>query len=74
MQSVSLLVFIKFPDAPRFVTKPSNVAANQGDSVTLNCQVDANPKPVYSWNKILFDIKGSEEKIQVNFLKWQPWQ
>ena len=72
MQSVSLLVFIKFPDAPRFVTKPSNVAANQGDSVTLNCQVDANPKPVYSWNKILFDIKGSEEKIQVNFLKWQP--
>jgi hypothetical protein len=27
--------------------------------------VDANPKPIYTWNKIAFDLKGSEEKIPV---------
>jgi hypothetical protein len=27
--------------------------------------VDANPKPIYTWNKIIFDSRGGEEKIQV---------
>jgi hypothetical protein len=52
-------------DAPRFLTKPSNVAANKGDTISLVCQVDANPKPIYTWNKIIFDSRGGEEKIQV---------
>ena len=52
-------------DAPRFTTRPTNIAANKGDSVTLVCQVDANPKPIYTWNKIIFGPSGAEDKIKV---------
>ena len=41
------------------------MAANLGDHINLGCHVDANPKPVYIWNKVLFDSKGGEEKVQV---------
>ena len=53
-----------FSDAPRFVSRPANVAANKGDQVTLTCLVDANPRPIYTWYRIMFDPKGTETKVE----------
>jgi hypothetical protein len=44
-----------------FITRPTNVAGMIGDKITLLCEVDANPRPAYTWYK----VKSAVDQILV---------
>ena len=51
------------PDAPLFVTRPTNAAGMPGDKLSLMCEVDANPRPAYKWYKIHSDGNSNERSL-----------
>lgn len=36
-------------DPPSFISRPKNVEAEEGSTVTLNCDVDGQPTPEIRW-------------------------
>ena len=43
--------YFNFLDGPRVIAQPESTSGNEGDVVTLHCDVDSNPSPKYRWTK-----------------------
>jgi Immunoglobulin domain len=38
-------------DSPRILTNPQTAAGEEGEAVTLHCEIDSNPPTTYTWTK-----------------------
>lgn len=54
-----LVLFVSFPVAPTFLTRPSDVHASVGDTVDLACAATGYPEPVVTWTLNGINIRHS---------------
>lgn len=55
------------PDMPEVTMTPSKSVYSVGDSLTIDCSTDSNPKPVFTWS--FLSENKSEEQIERFFNK-----
>ncbi len=38
-------------DSPRILSNPQTIAGEEGEALTLHCNIDSNPPTTYTWTK-----------------------
>lgn len=62
-----MLFCCRYSKEPKFLKKPLNTEAYEGDNVTILCEVIGDPKPDVVWLRDF--LKVSQDTTKIHFLQ-----